>query len=151
MDPQRRGFLVKAVVAVNGLIATLMGVPVLGYLLAPLFRKQETRWVEIGAFDQFTESPKPAKAVYTSSAGYSDVQKTEKFWVSATGDEVTVFSIRCTHLGCNVIWKGEDDNYFCPCHGAHFARSGEVLNGPPPRPLTRIPAKVENGKVLVQV
>ena len=152
MDAERRGFLKGAVVAVNALIATLLGVPVLGYLLGPLFRKTESRWVEIGPLDRYAgETPKPAKAVYVSSEGYRDVEKTEKFWVSAQGEDVTVFSIKCTHLGCNVIWQNDTDSYFCPCHGAEFDRGGEVVKGPPPAPLIRIPAKVENGQVLVQV
>jgi Rieske Fe-S protein len=49
------------------------------------------------------------------------------------------FSSVCPHLGCAVLWKKESGRLECPCHdGAFDVRSGRVLAGPPPRPLTRI-------------
>jgi len=49
------------------------------------------------------------------------------------------FSSVCPHLGCAVLWKKESGRLECPCHnGAFDARSGQVLAGPPPRPLARI-------------
>jgi cytochrome b6-f complex iron-sulfur subunit len=51
----------------------------------------------------------------------------------------------CTHLTCPVQKKdvekgapGDDAPLRCPCHGGVFSRTGEVLDGPPPRPLRRL-------------
>jgi len=51
----------------------------------------------------------------------------------------------CTHLGCPVQNKtvaiagnGDAAPLQCPCHGGKFSRTGEVLDGPPPRPLRRL-------------
>ncbi len=53
----------------------------------------------------------------------------------ASGALVAYSSI-CTHLSCAVLWRAEHEELLCPCHNGRFeASSGEVLAGPPPRPL----------------
>ena len=42
----------------------------------------------------------------------------------------------CTHLACAVLWRQEDGHLECPCHDGVFdPATGEVVAGPPPRPL----------------
>ena len=36
-----------------------------------------------------------------------------------------------------VNWREDASAYLCPCHDAKFSLEGEVLDGPPPRPLDR--------------
>ncbi|MGQ9593474.1 MAG: QcrA and Rieske domain-containing protein [Anaerolineae bacterium] len=55
----------------------------------------------------------------------------------------------CTHLGCAVLWNDQVGRFECPCHGAVFNTKGEVLAGPPPRPLDYFPVEVVNGTVVV--
>jgi Rieske Fe-S protein len=64
-------------------------------------------------------------------------------------EEVVAFSQKCTHLGCVVFFEAEEDRWHCPCHEGNFeARTGEVLSGPPVRPLGRIEVEVrEDGAV----
>lgn len=55
---------------------------------------------------------------------------------------------RCTHLLCPVLWDREMDHLVCPCHDGHFdARTGQVLWGPPRRPLPVIDLQVRDGVV----
>ncbi|MFZ5825158.1 MAG: ubiquinol-cytochrome c reductase iron-sulfur subunit [Bacillota bacterium] len=55
---------------------------------------------------------------------------------------------RCTHLLCPVLWDRQMDHLVCPCHDGHFnARTGDVLYGPPRRPLPRIDLAIRNGVV----
>jgi cytochrome b6-f complex iron-sulfur subunit len=63
--------------------------------------------------------------------------------------EVAAFSAVCTHLGCIVQWQKEDQQFHCPCHGGIFAANGEVLKGPPPRPLNRLPISIHNGSIII--
>jgi Rieske Fe-S protein len=57
---------------------------------------------------------------------------------------------RCTHLLCPVLWDKELDHLVCPCHGGHFnARTGDVLFGPPRRPLPAIDLAVRDGTIYV--
>jgi Rieske Fe-S protein len=60
-------------------------------------------------------------------------------------EEVVAFSQKCTHLGCVVFFEAEEDRWHCPCHEGNFAaRTGEVLSGPPVRPLGRIDVEIRD-------
>jgi Rieske Fe-S protein len=56
-------------------------------------------------------------------------------------DEQTyvAYSQKCTHLSCAVYYTREKNRLECPCHEGYFSlKNGDVLQGPPPRPLPRI-------------
>lgn len=44
--------------------------------------------------------------------------------------EIHAISPVCTHLGCHVAWNATEHSWDCPCHGARYSRTGEVLTGP---------------------
>ncbi len=49
------------------------------------------------------------------------------------------YSAICTHLACSVLWQPDGERLECPCHDGVFdAATGDVLAGPPPRPLPRV-------------
>lgn len=57
--------------------------------------------------------------------------------------EVVAFSQKCTHLGCVVYYQPDEGRWHCPCHEGNFeTRSGQVISGPPPRPLGRIDIEI---------
>jgi Rieske Fe-S protein len=69
--------------------------------------------------------------------------------VRLADDEVVAFSQKCTHLGCVVFYEAEEERWHCPCHEGNFdGRTGEVLSGPPPRPLGRIDVEVRDDGVV---
>ena len=53
------------------------------------------------------------------------------------GAELRALSTVCPHLGCRVRWEAQNARFACPCHDAAFDREGNVVSGPPPRPLDR--------------
>jgi len=55
----------------------------------------------------------------------------------------------CPHLGCIVPWSEEEQRFHCPCHAAGFNVEGEVLAGPPPRPLDLFPVEIVEGEITV--
>ncbi len=59
------------------------------------------------------------------------------------------FSRVCTHLGCLVDNSKADGRILCPCHGAFFDLQGNVLSGPPSKPLLPISLKVEAESVVI--
>ncbi len=56
----------------------------------------------------------------------------------------------CTHLGCIVKWETRNSIYHCPCHAGKFTPQGDVISGPPPRPLTKLKVKVEGDGIFVE-
>lgn len=68
--------------------------------------------------------------------------------VHLPGGELRAFSQKCTHLGCVVYFQPGTEELECPCHEGFFdAESGDVISGPPQRPLGRIDVEVRNGTV----
>lgn len=65
-------------------------------------------------------------------------------------ERLVAFSAFCTHLRCGLKWNPETRQILCPCHGARFDLHGNVLQGPPRRPLPRYSVRVQNGTVLVR-
>lgn len=66
-------------------------------------------------------------------------------------DEWRAFEQKCTHLTCAVRYSKEENKIECPCHNGWFsADTGEVLQGPPPRPLPQLEVVVREGKVYVR-
>jgi Rieske Fe-S protein len=52
---------------------------------------------------------------------------------------LVAYSSICTHLACAVLWRPESHRLECPCHDGVFdPATGEVLAGPPPRPLPTV-------------
>ncbi|MBN4079922.1 ubiquinol-cytochrome c reductase iron-sulfur subunit [bacterium AH-315-C08] len=71
--------------------------------------------------------------------------------VTNTGSEFIALSTKCTHLGCQVHWKKEQKVFYCPCHEGYFSSTGEVLRGPPPRPLNSYKVEVIDKAIYIHV
>jgi thiosulfate dehydrogenase [quinone] large subunit len=68
--------------------------------------------------------------------------------VHAANSTFVAFSAVCTHAGCAVQYDPSTVEFVCPCHGGTYdARTGKVLQGPPPSPLPPIPLHVVNGEI----
>lgn len=59
------------------------------------------------------------------------------------------YSLICTHLGCIVKWVPRDGEFECPCHAGKFAANGDVVSGPPPRPLDKLKVETEGDNVFI--
>jgi len=95
----------------------------------------------------------PKGEAYTFNIPYSDVDQADStgpcLLIHLPNGELRAYSAVCTHLGCTVKYIKEDNIIACPCHnGKYDPQSGEVISGPPPRPLPQINLMVEtNGDV----
>lgn len=64
-------------------------------------------------------------------------------------NEFVAYSQRCTHLSCPVIPQPEIGKIRCPCHdGLYDLRTGDVIAGPPERPLPRITLQIRDGRIF---
>ncbi len=138
-EVSRRDFLqlVKRILAATGL--TALAAPVLAYFYPPELVETPSQAVRVG---KETEIPLgqsltipfgryPALVIHTS-AGFR------------------AYSAVCTHFACICKWDPEDQVIFCPCHAGFFEPlEGEVISGPPPLPLEKIPLRIENGEIYI--
>ena len=59
--------------------------------------------------------------------------------------QVVAYSSICTHAGCQVQFDSASKDIACPCHGAVFDpyNSAQVIGGPAPYPLQKIPIQYD--------
>ncbi len=59
------------------------------------------------------------------------------------------FSAVCTHLNCTVQYDPEISAILCPCHNGKYDLNGQVISGPPPKPLEPFAANVQGDEIVV--
>jgi thiosulfate dehydrogenase [quinone] large subunit len=94
----------------------------------------------------------PVSAVPVGQArSFTDPASGQPAWiVRPSSGTFLAFSAVCTHAGCPVQYDPSTTQFVCPCHGGVYdARTGQVLQGPPPSPLPRIPVHVVAGQIRV--
>jgi thiosulfate dehydrogenase (quinone) large subunit len=84
---------------------------------------------------------------------FTDPSSGEPAWVvHPSASTFVAFSAVCTHAGCPVQYDASNVQFICPCHGGVYdARTGAVLQGPPPGPLPSIPVRVVDGQLQVNL
>jgi Rieske Fe-S protein len=86
----------------------------------------------------------PRSAVNFSYPGENDTA----ILIRAADGDYYAFEQKCTHLTCPVYYSKEEDRIECPCHEGGFdAHTGNVLYGPPPRPLRQIVIEDRKGEI----
>jgi cytochrome b6-f complex iron-sulfur subunit len=63
--------------------------------------------------------------------------------------ELQAFSAVCTHLQCTVQYKGDTSQIWCACHNGLYDLAGNVVSGPPPRPLERLTVNQRGDDIVV--
>ncbi len=148
----RRGFLEKLCLALAGVCTAILAVPVVGFVVAPLFRKSPRKWVTVGKTSEF-EVGKTVNVTITdpSSLPWAGISARSGVWLRRESEtEFIAFSVNCTHLGCPVRWLSEAELFMCPCHGGVFYKDGKVAAGPPQHPLPRYNVRLVNGEVQIE-
>ncbi len=142
---------------VSGFFGTVMGagitLPAIGYVLDPALKSGGAReqWISLGPVDEYEIGvPKPFNFTRTQVNGWERTSSSYGgFVVRQSETEFKVLSNICTHLGCRVAWDEAESAYICPCHDAAFTANGEVISGPPPRPLDEYEFKIEDGNLFI--
>jgi nitrite reductase/ring-hydroxylating ferredoxin subunit len=68
--------------------------------------------------------------------------------INVPGRGLVAYSDVCTHLSCAVLYEGDEKHLHCPCHDGLFdAATGDVLSGPPTRPLPFIQLAIHEGTI----
>ena len=129
--------------------AVLAGLPSIRAFLSPAFRRRTSEtWEKLGEADLFdVDVPVKVDVVETVIDAWVENRVLRNVWVyTEDGEHFTVYSGRCTHLGCSFGFDPAKKVFRCPCHeGAFSPKTGAVLGGPPPRPLDRLETKIQDG------
>ncbi len=148
----RRRMLIAVCLGSGSLVAAAASVPLLGFFLSPMLRKYPPVWRDVGALDDFKIGD-TVKVVLVTSGGlpWDGAAQRVAGWLRRNDEgNFTVYSSKCTHLGCPVRWIPSAELFMCPCHGGVYYKDGDVAAGPPPDPLQQFPVRVANGRVEVQ-
>ena len=139
----RRALLKTGVCLAGACYAAAVGYPVYRYLATPAERARAQGQITKVAIAQkdlpgpgtatmFLFGPRPSLLIHHEDGTYS------------------AFDAVCTHLGCTVRYEPQNKRIFCPCHGGTYdMNTGEVLAGPPPRPLKSYRVEVADGSVNI--
>jgi len=149
----RRAFLFKLGTALNVVAASLIAIPVIGFVFSSFRRKgPQGSWIELGAFDSFPErQTRLATFRNPYTRPWDGATADIPCWVRRIeGEKFQIFAVNCTHLGCPVRWFQESHLFMCPCHGGAFYEDGSHASGPPPRGLFEYQYKVERGQLMVK-
>lgn len=149
----RRKFLGRATFAIVGGISALMGIPAAAYLVSPA-KARGGLGVDAIPIGPITKVPigEPTlfKTTIERKTGWVTQAEELSFYVlTEDGRNFTAMSNVCTHLGCRVRWVDDQEQFFCPCHNAAFAKNGTVASGPPPRALDQYELSVEDDQLFV--
>lgn len=171
----RRRFFHGIVVAVGGIIGTLLGLPIVSYFLSPALENNEiyaqveelsrpkwlastrttggggSTWTAVADASEISVG-KPLEKAYAwrRKEGWNITSGRSSVWLVKHDDGTfTAFDPHCTHLGCPYSWNEEEGVFLCPCHDAAFDINGQVVKGPPPRALDRYRVKIEDDRLLI--
>jgi menaquinol-cytochrome c reductase iron-sulfur subunit len=148
----RKDFLAKLTIAVSAVGAAIIGVPFIGFLLAPFFERQPQTWRAVGRVETFKiGTTVKVSFIDASPLPWAGVVARTAAWLRReTQDSFIAYSVNCTHLGCPVRWLPGAELFMCPCHGGVYYGDGTVAAGPPPRPLPQYPVRVRIGQVEIR-
>lgn len=148
----RRNFLAILTGAIGGLIGMALSIPAIAYLVGPALKTGSAEnWVRIGSSGKVElGTPTLFKTTIERQTGWLKSQEEVSVYIlTDNGRDFIALSNICTHLGCRVRWIADRQEFFCPCHNGIFDKEGNVVAGPPPRPLDRYSVKLEDSNLFI--
>jgi Rieske Fe-S protein len=151
----RRGFFMKLGILFNALAASVVAVPIVGFLFSSIARGRANgyrSWVPLGKVSEFPEGETRLATFQNPYVMPTDGKTADTAcWVRRiAGEQFQVFAVNCAHLGCPVRWFPQSGLFMCPCHGGAYYQDGARASGPPERGLFEYSYKVENGLITIQ-
>lgn len=144
---ERRSFLGVIAGLIAGGISAVLGVTIGRFAVSPALSAGGVEgWTDVGPLADIPEGQLVKRNVIVSQdAGWGKFNSQKLIWVTRKGENVTVFTAVCPHLGCTV--NAKNDVFICACHDSKWDVAGNSMGGPTPRGLDSLEHKVE-GDVL---
>jgi menaquinol-cytochrome c reductase iron-sulfur subunit len=133
----RRQFLTYTLTGVGGFMAAGMLMPMVRFAIDPILAKGgEQDMVSVVEVDKITNVPQRVDFTVHQVDGWYESDVTQSAWVyKDEADKIVALSPVCKHLGCVVDWAKDPahpDQFYCPCHGGRYQKSGLNIKGTPP-------------------
>ncbi len=123
-----------------------MASPLVGYFLSPAWGKSITSLTSVARTSEIPIG-EPTFVTYEErirDGWYVSTLSKGAWVVNKDGKEFVAFDPRCTHLNCSYYWDKQEQLFVCPCHDGLFDIDGNVIGGPPPRPLDRLEVTIKD-------
>lgn len=127
------------------LLLTFLGITTLASLAYPLFRYL----VPPRAAETRRTLVIPKREIPLGEAKEIVFNDAPVVIVNRHGRGLIAVSRVCTHLGCLVQYDKENKQLLCPCHAGVYDLDGNVLSGPPPKPLALLPLRVDGENIVI--
>ncbi len=137
----RRDLLTVALATTGALAAACVAAPLVLLVRAPPGERSPRGDVRVASID----------SIPIGGAQTRVVDGEDTILVRRGENDVVALSATCTHSGvCLVGWDGRRRQLVCPCHRGVFDLQGNVVSGPPPRPLQRREVVLRDGEVFLR-
>jgi menaquinol-cytochrome c reductase iron-sulfur subunit len=133
----RRKFMTFTTTAIGALISAGMAIPAIAYIIGPALKKTEENWLRLGSTNKVElGTPTLFKAKVQRQSGWiTSDEQISVYVLTEDGRTFIALSNICTHLGCRVRWIAD--------------KEGNVVAGPPPRPLDRYQVMVDEEEIQI--
>ncbi len=140
----RRDLLHFSLASTGAIAAAALLAPVGIYLAAPAGERSATG-------DVYVAPAEGNRAIPVGGSAGRLVEGEDWIVVRLDTDRYCAVSRTCTHSGvCLVDWDKARQQFVCPCHRGVFDVYGNVVWGPPPKPLESRDVFVKEGRVYVK-
>ena len=129
-----------------------LGIPAIAYSIGPAIKNNKIQnWTRLGSTSKVElGTPTLFKAKVERQTGWIvDEEQLSVYILTENGRDFIGMSKICTHLGCRVRWFSDRQQFYCPCHNGVYDKQGNVVSGPPPRPLDRYELKIDNEQIFM--
>ncbi|HET8979135.1 MAG TPA: ubiquinol-cytochrome c reductase iron-sulfur subunit [Solirubrobacteraceae bacterium] len=156
----RRRFMTAVTHGAGGVAAAAFALPALGFAIGPIFQRLQWNWQPVGPPSDFTTTQYTTKVI-TIVQGVGEAGDSIAYirgrdpkidtYPETQYNKWVALSSRCMHLGCPVRYVAAAQRFICPCHGGVYDFTGEVVGGPPVRPLDRFFTRLNPHTGLVEL
>jgi len=138
----------------SAVVGVLLAIPLVRMAFYPLFANSGANaWTDAGSLNSYDSLQTPVRRliqIETTDGWQQSLSKKVVYVTKSPDGKIRVLSAVCPHLGCEISWNAEKDQFLCPCHGSVFSPDGARIAGPTPRAMDSLPARIANGRLMVR-